>query len=155
MFFYRIEDKNGKGLYRNKAKMEADNLTRPHGTIAANLCSCCWGHNPPDVDFPEHFDIMQKRTNKAYHFGFKNIHQLYRWFDTVEAISFINKTGFKIAKYKIEKEYIEVSEKQIIFKKGHETFVGHVDFQIEKLPRKMDYSGLKPDEIQLVYKLGL
>lgn len=155
MFFYRIEDENGKGLYRNKLKMEADNLKRPHGTIAASLCSCCWGHNPPDIDFPDHFDIMQKRTNKAFHFGFKNIHQLYRWFDTVEAISFIKKTGFKIAKYKIDRRHVEVSDKQIIFKKGHEEFVEYVDFEINHLPRKSNYSNLESDEVDLVYKLAL
>lgn len=155
MFFYRIEDENGKGMYRNKAKEVEFGLIKPVGTFAAQLCTSVWKHNPPDCDFPDHFDLFQKRSNKAYHFGFRNLKQLYNWFDTVEAVSLLKKTGFSIVKYEIEPRYVECSDVQLIYKKGEELFVEKIDFNINDLSRKCDYSSFKEQEQALIYKFGL
>lgn len=155
MYFYRIEDEHGKGMYRNCAKQNELGLKMAIGTFAARLCTNVWGHTPPDCEFPDHFDIFQKRCNKEYYFGFKSLSQVYKWFDTVEAILFLQKTGFKISKYSIERKYIETSDSQCIYHKGKETFLEHIDFEINNLARKCDYSDFENEEKSLIYKMAL
>lgn len=156
LYFYRIEDESGKGMYRNRAKQEKHALNCPVGTFAARLCTSVWTHNPPDCDFPDFFSIYQKKSDQSYYFGFKSIHQLYKWFDTVQAITFLKKMGFKISKYEIERQYTDISDTQLIFKKGKERFVEHIDFNINNLKRITEYSSnFKPEDIKLIYRLGL
>lgn len=152
MFFYRIEDKNGNGIYRSK---NIEGLDLSVGILAAKLCSNCWHHTPPDIDFWEEFPLMGEKPNTDYKFAFKNLHQLYRWFDTVESIGLFDKLGFQISKYEIDQKHVKISESQMIYLSGKEQFIEKIPFSLDNLDRKCNYENLKKEQLKLVYQLGI
>lgn len=122
---YRIENEKAEGAYSDGAAF-----------IACKLATSSWKHNPPDVDFHEHFSMNRSQCDKKWFFGFKNLHQLYRWFDTVESIAYLEMKGLKIVKYEVDYRNYHSSDVQCIFLMKKAKPVGSIAFCYDKLERK-------------------
>lgn len=150
--FYRIENKYKQGPYRSE---NLDLFSRSVGLVAASLCHNSWTHTPPDIDFTKFCLLAPSPDKDDYSFGFKNINQIYRWFNTIQSILFFEKHGFYIAKYSIDYKNIETSDSQVIYKKGKEVFIEKVPFSYDSVDRKDNYCGFTTEQIKYFYKLGL
>lgn len=125
---FRLQKENGIGCYDS-------------GTahMASRFATCCWKHNPPDIDFPDLFSMETRREGehcKDWFFGFKNLEDLYCWFDTAESIAFLELNGIEIATYEVPNKHYQESKVQVIFRKEFAVQTGTVPFSYEGLAEK-------------------
>lgn len=101
--FYRIENKEGKGCY-SSYRNDPDHYYRNLG-----------------FDFHQDFDIDFIVANPVHQFifGFPNLKSIKEWFREKRYISHLDKDGFKLNAYSIDKSKICLSDSkiQLIFKR--------------------------------------
>lgn len=120
--FFRLENEKGEGVYTDGAAFTANKLT-----------SSVWHHTPPDVEFPDYFSISPINADKSWFFGFRSLNQLYKWFDTIEAIAYLEMKGISIVEYEVSSRFYHTSESQCIYKQGREKKKGVVPFDYSRL----------------------
>lgn len=120
MFFYRIENENGCGVYEANV-----------GNIAAKYS-----------DAPLHMQADPTRVFKQFskenpnrlewHFGFPTLENLYSWFNTFESIAYMKHRNCRILKYKIDGRKVKIEGNQLIFKKEDAVFVEFIEFDYKQ-----------------------
>lgn len=101
---YRIE-KDGEGCYKNYTSWQKGSHTAETNKPG------------PFEDIKLRYKILENDISlKNYLFGFKDLKQLKKWFNTVE-IKNLFERGYQIKEIKIKKEDIIFGSKQIIFRK--------------------------------------
>lgn len=120
MFFYRIENKDGLGVYQSNT-----------GNIAASYSE---NNNDKQRKPSFLFDHFKNETPEMteWYFGFPTLDDLYSWFNTFEAISYIKFHNCRIVKYCIQKNKTIIAENQLIFKQKDADFIEFVDFDYDK-----------------------
>ena len=100
---YRIENKNGESIYGN---ISFDN---------------CLENNPAPENDKNISSIFSSVDNidykREWFFGFKNKNQIKKWFLNKENFNKLINKGALIVSYKVPKDFIIESDKQLIFKK--------------------------------------
>ena len=105
MKVYRIEDIDGNGCYQS-----IDSSTwreRSHNTFSHPTPNMC----------PILSNLDNDNTLSQYHFGFKDLYQLSKWFNSKEIENLLY-LGFTIREYNVNKKDIILATKQIVFKKA-------------------------------------
>lgn len=120
MFFYRIENKDGVGVYEADIGNIAANYSDEYPNTQAN----------PKRTF-EHFNENNPEMNEWY-FGFPTLDDLYSWFNTFESISYMKFKQCRIIQYQIEDDNVIVSGNQLTFKKENATATEFIDFDYKK-----------------------
>lgn len=113
---YRIEDKNGTGPYQGKTSAADSWFKKSICNHNAEKRPGPWGCNALREMNEEHL--------KKYSFAFSTIKQLERWFTKTDR-ELLHNNGYRIAIYKVPKEYyikatnqcIFIKEKSVLFKK--------------------------------------
>lgn len=100
---YRIEDDNGCGPYSTLQPFKDGRYYTREDILEEYL----YGEKYPQ---PEDDGIVY--TGKEDRFGFKDLQQLYQWFDK-EVRAKLSQYGFRIVKYEVDK--IAEGNKQVMF----------------------------------------
>lgn len=115
---YRIEDKNGTGPYQGKTS--ADN-----SWLNKSICN----HNADKRPGPWQCTKIREMDMdylKKHYFGFSTIKQLERWFTKTDR-ELLHNNGYRIAIYKVPKEYYMKATNQCVFIKEYSTLIKNID----------------------------
>ena len=117
---YRIEDKNGTGPYQGKTR-SADSW------FNKTICNHNADKRPGPWQCCTLREIDEKHLKK-YSFAFSTIKQLERWFTKTDR-ELLHNNGYRIAIYKVPKEFHIKATNQCIFIKEKSDLVEKIDIK--------------------------
>lgn len=116
---FRIEDKNGNGIYRTE-----------HAHMLYELDDQCFGQAHPhpnrDDKLYHHWDnLVLFGDYRNYYFGFSTMEQLRRWMFDKAVNQKLHDAGIVISIYQTEDYYI--GDTQMMFRRSTATLIGKAD----------------------------
>lgn len=103
---FRLELKDGSGIYRGSKGNIWNQITDSH----VDLIRHPKPQNDSKLEYDEYFD-------SEYFFGFETIAQYEEWFSNDEWRSKFSEHELVLSTYDVEKEFIRLGKKQLIFRK--------------------------------------
>lgn len=146
MLIYRVEDKNGRGVYRAESPLlpsAADTYDR-YVNAARDEVGSCYRNPEPSNTLEEGSDLYHQYIGSGisyFHFGFKNIDQFLNWFPEVQGRKGLKDRQQVLSIYEVPRQHIVFGYYQLAFMREEATFVRHLDVVscLEVNPQSLPY----------------
>ena len=114
---WRLEDKNGVGMYMNCK------LNRAYELAGNFNCNDPSRHPSPMFDNKLGFDHIHPAEQDNYFFGFASLSQMKQWVYIPEVRRQLSLLGILLVKYNVPREYYRRSPFQVVFRREWATKV--------------------------------